>query len=136
MKHNLTKLEQEKWKRMTVLGLVAACSMAIMLIINIKYMETLSLGLRMTTLILLCTAVIIAAVRVWAVNDNYRIVRQEIIRKNGQMPYSRTYFFVQHKICGCWFKCKDKYLANIKFKTRKEAEAFMQENVNRWAEQG
>ena len=38
---------------MTVLGLVAACSMAIMLIINIKYMETLSLGLRMTTLILL-----------------------------------------------------------------------------------
>lgn len=128
----MTKLEFEKKKRMKTLALVAGCCMALVLAMAAQesYNKS-SLWIRGGVSILLCGAVLAAAFRYWAANDEYRIVKREFIRKNGQMPFSKTVFSIQHKVIW-WVDCKNKRIHDISFRSRMEAEKYMQKTINDW----
>lgn len=128
----MTKLEYEKRKRMKTLAVVAVCTAAILFALAAQesYAKS-SLWVRGGVTIPLCGAVMAAAVRYWAANDEYRIVKREFIRKNGQMPFSKTVFSIQHKVIW-WVDCKNKRIHDISFRSRMEAEKYMQKTINDW----
>ena len=128
----MTKLEYEKRKRIKTLALVAGCCMVLVLTMAAQesYNKS-SLWIRGGVTILLCGAVLAAAFRYWAANDEYRIAKRKIIRRDGQMPFLTTFYFIQHKVLW-WVNCKDQRARDIRFRSRRDADKFLQKTINDW----
>ncbi len=64
-------------------------------------------------------------------NDAYRVCKEEIVRQEGQMPFSKTYYFVQHYVY--WWMCyRTPKGKPIRFHSKKEAYDMMNAKIKEW----
>ena len=64
-------------------------------------------------------------------NDNYRVCKEETVRTEGQMPFSKTYYKVQHRVFW-WKDCRNSKGKTIRFKHKKDADRLMAEKIKEW----
>lgn len=68
----------------------------------------------------------------YAANDAYRVSKEEIIRQDGQMPFSKTYYIVEHHVLFWWLCCRSPKGKQIRFRSKKEACDMMNAKIKEW----
>lgn len=64
-------------------------------------------------------------------NDMYRVCKEEVVRQEGKMPFSKTYYMVQHRVYW-WMYCRTPNGKPIRFHSKKEAYDMMNAKIDEW----
>lgn len=131
----MTKLEFEKKKRWRMLSVTAILSVLITIALS-----TLQVGGDKSTWIVggvtvaLCLLVLICVIRYLAATIDYRMIKDEFVRYDGQTPHSTTYYVAQKRVLW-WIDCRDRKGTLIRSRNRRIIDKYIDDKINDWLTQ-
>ena len=130
----MTKLCHERNRRLRLFAVTMLATAAVECF-YVGIIDAKHFALSNTEFLVLCGLTFVVAFLMLgyllSANDAYRVCKEEVVRQVGHVPFSTTYYSVQHYVYW-WMYCRTSKGKPVRFHTKKGAYDMMNAKIKEW----